>query len=125
MLGLRSFVLTEPPPRSGVLLGGVIDDMSWFMSISVMSPSSTPMGFTNVKGYATGVLKLNFFTAIVLTATMNFFGHGGSSANRKSTPVHESEELCSLVTSKTLHYLLLITFSFLFFAGMCWHHGCG
>jgi hypothetical protein len=104
MLGLRSFVLTEPPTRSGVLLGGVIDDMSWFMSISVMSPSSTPMGFTNVKGYATGVLKLNFFTAIVLTATMNFFGHGGSSANRKSTPVHDSEELCSLVTYKTLHY---------------------
>jgi hypothetical protein len=50
-----------------LLLGGVVD-MSWFMSISVMSPSVPPRGFTNVKGYATGVVLLafDFFTAFVL-----------------------------------------------------------
>jgi hypothetical protein len=76
------------------------------------------MGFTNVKGYATGVLKLNFFTAIVLTATMNFSGHGGSSANRKSTPVHDNEELCSLVTYKT--FALLTSNNILCFI-FCWY----
>lgn len=35
------------------------------MSISVTSPS-IPSGFTNVKGYATGMLRLSFFTAVVL-----------------------------------------------------------
>jgi hypothetical protein len=50
-----------------LLLGGVVD-MSWFMSISVMPPSVPPRGFTNVKGYATGIVLLafDFFTAFVL-----------------------------------------------------------
>jgi hypothetical protein len=39
------------------------------MSISVTSPS-IPSGFTNVKGYATGMLRLSFFTAVVLLTTI-------------------------------------------------------